>query len=88
MTKKKKDQVTRQGRKYVGIFFEHLQFQGREIYCAAGMPIQLRRVIQKIFSILPAAAQAQAPPVKGEPRNNIGAEVLQVGNNREDIASV
>ena len=36
-----------------GIFFEHLQFQGREIYCAAGMPIQLRRVIQKIFSILP-----------------------------------
>ena len=36
-----------------GIFFEHLQFQGREIYCAAGMRIQLRRVIQKIFSIIP-----------------------------------
>eukprot|EP00956_Cyclotella_meneghiniana_P035815 scaffold118478_cov62-Cyclotella_meneghiniana.AAC.8 len=84
----KKATVTRKGKTYVAVFFEHVRFEGQEIYCALRYANQTAEGEPINFFDTAAAADVPAPSVTAEPRNIIDSEVLRAGNNAEDIALV
>lgn len=83
----RKGPVTRRGRSYVGVFFDHPQFEGKEIYCAARYANPVTEGDPTQFFDTPSA-EVPAPSGNPEPRNEIQPEVLRAGNNSEDIAMV
>ena len=84
---KEKKPVTRNKRNYIGIFFDHPQFEGEGIYCAIRYAnIQAEGDPNDFFDV--AAAPAPAAAAEPQQNNDIETEVLRAGNNAEDIALV
>jgi len=82
----KKGPVTRRGKNYIAVFFDHPQFEGREIYCATRYANPVAEGDPTEFFDAPDATQAPVP--SEQPGNEIDPEVFRAGNNAEDIALV